>query len=142
MEKPLISGDNIVIPSDTIYLAAVDEFITGKLSHLKVPNSVIADIAISVSELVNNAIIHGNAGDAGKKVTVRLELTGDKINVYIKDQGRGFNPDSVPNPTRKENLLKKVGRGIFIVRSLVDEVDFNFTDKGTEVVLTKIIRED
>jgi serine/threonine-protein kinase RsbW len=142
MEKPVTSGDDIiVIPSDTIYLAAVDDFISNKLARAGISPSTIADLSISASEIVNNAIIHGNAKDAKKTVKVKVEFKQDEVYIFIKDQGKGFNPDIIPNPTDKENLLKKVGRGIFIARSLVDSVDFNITDEGTEVVLKKNIKE-
>ena len=141
MDKPVISRDIIVIPSDTIYLSAVDDFISDKLSSVGVSNSTIADMAISVSEIVNNAIIHGNAGDVNKKITVKIEFKHDDIYISIKDQGRGFNPETIPNPTDQENLLKQVGRGVFIVRSLVDSVDFKISDDGTEVILKKSIKE-
>jgi len=142
MDKPVISGNIITVPSDTIHLAAIDDFMSDKLAEAGVSASVSADIAISVSEAVNNAIEHGNAGDQNKKITVKIEFKGNDLYVSIKDQGKGFDPDSIPNPTDKENLLKKVGRGIFIIRSLVDSVDFNFTSDGAEIILKKNINKE
>jgi len=142
MDKPVISENVIIIPSDTIHLATIDDFISNKLAEAGVSSSSIADIAISVSEAVNNAIEHGNAGDQNKKITVKIEFKENDLDISIKDQGKGFDPGSVPNPTDKENLLKKVGRGIFIIRSLVDSIDFNFTSDGTEVILRKNLNKD
>ncbi|RKX19734.1 MAG: ATP-binding protein, partial [Candidatus Zixiibacteriota bacterium] len=102
--------------------------------------SVKADVAISVSEIVDNAIFHGNSGDVNKKVTVKIDIRKDEVEVVITDQGRGFDSDSIPNPVEKSNILKRVGRGIFIVRSLMDSVDFNFTSTGTRVVIKKRIK--
>ncbi len=142
MDKPVISENVIIIPSDTIHLATIDDFISNKLAEAGVSSSAIADIAISVSEAVNNAIEHGNAGDQNKKITVKIEFKENDLYISIKDQGKGFDPGSVPNPTDKENLLKKVGRGIFIIRSLVDSIDFNFAGDGTEVILRKNLNKE
>lgn len=142
MDKPVISENVIIIPSDTIHLATIDDFISSKLAEAGVSSSAIADIAISVSEAVNNAIEHGNAGDQNKKITVKIEFKENDLYISIKDQGKGFDPGSVPNPTDKENLLKKVGRGIFIIRSLVDSIDFNFASDGTEVILRKNLNKE
>ena len=141
MDKPQISGDTIVVPSDTVYLAEVDEFIEDKLVAAGVSGSLTADLAISITEIVNNAILHGNKNNPAKLVTIILKINGDDVEVRIKDQGKGFNPDKVPNPIDESNLLNQVGRGIFIVRSLMDSVDFQFTDDGAEVILRKNIKE-
>jgi serine/threonine-protein kinase RsbW len=137
MDKPEISGNTIVIPSDAAFLADIDEFIESKLNLAGVSSSSIADLAISVTEIVNNAILHGNAGDKTKQVSVNISIDENLIEVIVKDQGKGFNPDNVPNPLDEANLLNKVGRGIFIVRSLMDSVNYHFSDNGTEVLLTK-----
>jgi serine/threonine-protein kinase RsbW len=140
MNKPEISGNVIVIPSDAVYIAAVDKFIEQKLDKTGVSKSIKADVAISVSEVVNNAIFHGNGNDVNKKVTVVIDIHKDEVEIVIKDQGKGFDPDSIPNPVKKSNILKRVGRGIFIVRSLMDSIDFNFTSTGTEVLIRKRIK--
>jgi serine/threonine-protein kinase RsbW len=141
MDKPQISGDTIIVPSDAAYLAEVDEFIETKLAAAGVSSSLTADLAISITEIVNNAIMHGNKGDPNKTVTIKIKFIGEDVEVGIRDQGNGFNPETVPNPIEESNLLNQVGRGIFIVRSLMDSVDFHFGDSGTEVVLRKNIKE-
>ncbi len=139
MDKPETSGNIIKIPSETKYIADVDEFIESRLKDAGLNNSIVADLAISVTEIVNNAIVHGNGGDAGKIVQVQLNMTADKVEIRVKDQGRGFDPDKIPDPLAEANLLNVVGRGLFIVRSLMDSVEFNFSDNGTEIVLIKSI---
>lgn len=139
MQKPIISGDTITIPSSTEYLTDVDVFIEGILRGYGADESVIADIAISVSELVNNAILHGNKSSRDKRVKVHIKRNGTEVSIAISDQGTGFNPESVRNPLADENLLKEAGRGIFIVRSLMDRVDIEATDNGTSIVITKAI---
>ena len=115
----------LVIANSQEHLAEVDDFIESNLEKLGIDKSLIVDIAISVTELINNAIIHGNKGDPSKKVKVRLAVEDGTVCVDIVDQGEGFDPSSVPNPLAEENLLKEVGRGIFIARSLVDDLQFH-----------------
>ena len=141
MDKPEISGNIIKIPSDYVYLADVDDFIYDIIGKVGVSKSTTADFAISVSEIVNNAIAYGSGGERSRPIYVKVEIEKNEVTITIKDQGKGFNPENLPNPLEKENLLNQVGRGIFIVRSLMDSVDFNITDGGTEVVLKKNISE-
>ncbi|MCP4582578.1 MAG: ATP-binding protein [candidate division Zixibacteria bacterium] len=141
MDKPEVSGKVISIPSDAIYLADVDDFVYEIFGKAGLSKSSIADFAISVSEIVNNAIAYGSGGDSSSPVTVKIEVSRNEASICIQDKGPGFNPDSLPDPLDKDNLLKQVGRGIFIVRSLMTSVDFNITDDGTEVVLKKSINE-
>ena len=68
-------------------------------------------------------------------------ISSDSIELRIKDQGKGFNPNNLSDPLTPENILKESGRGIFLIRQLMDRVTFNFTDQGTEVVALKKISE-
>lgn len=139
MKKPIISGNKIVVPSDPEYLNDVDVFIEGILRGYGADESVIADIAISVSELVNNAMRHGNDSDIEQSVKVSISNNNNKIEIAIYDNGPGFNPDDIDNPLDDNNLLKEVGRGIFIVKSLMDSVDIESTSQGTKVTIKKAI---
>ncbi len=94
-------------------------------------------IAMAVREAAVNAVLHGNAYDPKKKVNVTYESTGDKLVIRIADQGNGLDPDSVPDPLAPENLLKTSGRGIFLIRSFMDEVKFRDLEPGTEITLVK-----
>jgi serine/threonine-protein kinase RsbW len=134
------SGDDISIPSSLDYIAAVDEFVESWLRRRKVPEDTIADLAIAVTELVNNAVKHGNKKDQSKKVTVALRFINGEARATVSDEGEGFNPDTIPNPISEENLLKEIGRGIFIVKSLMDKVEFAFPAAGgTAVTISKKI---
>jgi serine/threonine-protein kinase RsbW len=136
-----ITGDTIRIPSSADYIATVDEFLESWLRERAVPEDTIADLAIAITELVNNAIKHGNRKNHDKRVTVRLFMENGRARATISDEGEGFNPETVPSPIAKENLLKEIGRGIFIVRSLMDDVEFDFPPEGgTRVTITKKIR--
>jgi len=139
MAKPVIKGDTIKVPSNPEFLPDVDVFLEGTLRGFGVEESAVADIAISVSELVNNAIVHGNKSSGEKSVTVRIKKSGGEVTVSVTDEGGGFDPSHVPNPLDDENLLHEVGRGLFIVRSLMDKVDVRATDNGTTVAITKTV---
>lgn len=138
MNKPDILPDGIIIPSATAFLADVDQRLEDILTRAGVDPSTIADIAISVSELVNNAIVHGNRFSPAKVVTVRIQVSDGVIRVTVADQGEGFNPEAVPNPVDDDNLLREVGRGLYIVRNFVDEVTVSSAPSGgTRVEIIK-----
>lgn len=139
MRKPIITGNTIKIPSDLNYLATVDEFVEGILRDYGADESIIADIAISVSELINNSINHGNQANSDQLVEVTVGRKGDNVSIIITDQGQGFNPDEIDDPLAEENLLKNAGRGIFIVKSLMDSIKVETTDKGTKTTIIKAI---
>lgn len=137
MMKPVIKGNSIAIPSNQEFLQDVDIFIEGILRGFGADESIVADIAISVSELVNNAILHGNKSISEKAVTVTISERKGEVAISVADQGEGFDPSCIENPIDDANLLKEVGRGIFIVKSLMDKVDIDATDTGTTIRITK-----
>jgi serine/threonine-protein kinase RsbW len=87
-----------------------------------------------LSEALSNAILQGNREDRTKWVEVRAELVPDVIRVSITDEGAGFDPDSVPEPIRPEQLDEARGRGLFLIRKLVDSVQFN--EQGNSICMT------
>jgi serine/threonine-protein kinase RsbW len=137
MKKPIINDNCITIPSDAEYLTDVDVFIEGILRGWGVDESTLADIAISVSELVNNAINHGNRLAPDKQVIVTISRDQQTVCIAVSDQGTGFDPTRVANPLAEENLLLDAGRGIFIVNTLMDKVDVEATSVGTTITITK-----
>ncbi len=95
-------------------------------------------IGMSVRESVTNAIQHGNKLDESKKVDIRFEVAPDHLDISVKDQGTGFLVDDLPTPLDPENLLKPSGRGIFYIRSFMDEVEFKpLSQGGMEVHMVK-----
>ena len=133
-------NNQIIIPSSLDYLPKVDEYVEGKLRKLRVDKNKLADIAISVTEAVTNAVVHGNKNDLKKKVFIKLKADFSRVEVTVEDQGNGFDPDSIQSPIEEGNLLKDVGRGIFILKSLMDKVDFIIQpQKGTTVKMTKFL---
>ena len=82
------------------------------------------NMLISVTEAVNNALIHGNKNDKSKCVKLHITKTDEDIAVEVTDQGKGFDHTKLPDPTAPENLLKTSGRGVFLIHNLCDKVDY------------------
>ena len=91
-------------------------------------------MSVAVRESVVNAIKHGNKADEAKRVTLVMTVQPEALEVRVQDQGPGFDPASVPDPLAEENLLKTDGRGIFFMRSFMDEVEYSFPPKGGTLV--------
>jgi serine/threonine-protein kinase RsbW len=94
-------------------------------------------VTMAVREAAVNAVLHGNEYDPAKQIAVSFENTGTALVFTIADQGRGLDPETLPDPLAPENLLRGTGRGIFLIRSFMDEVHFRQLDPGTELTLVK-----
>lgn len=92
-------------------------------------------LMVSLTEAVNNAIIHGNRSTAALKVMVRCEILPGWLLLTVTDQGKGFSLKKLRNPLDDENLLKESGRGVFLMRTLMDKVEFEPQDQGMQVRL-------
>ena len=90
-----------------------------------------ADILISLTEAVNNAIIHGNKSDESKQVHIHVREKANGISFCVTDEGQGFNPTRVPDPTCKDNIECCGGRGVYIMKALADDISFD--DNGSKV---------
>jgi serine/threonine-protein kinase RsbW len=97
----------------------------------------VARIAMAVREAAVNAVLHGNAYDPEKKVRLDFERTSGDLVITIRDQGKGLDLSLIPDPLSPENLLKTSGRGIFLIRSFMDEVEIHPSQTGTEIKLIK-----
>lgn len=97
----------------------------------------VMQIAMAVREAAVNAVLHGNAYDPEKKVELEFERTKGALVIFIRDQGKGMDLAKIPDPLAPENLLKTSGRGIFLIRSFMDEVEIHPSHTGTEIKLVK-----
>lgn len=128
----------LTVPSLPERITEVDEFLESTLREAGVVEEIIADIAIAVTEIVNNAINHGNAGNPAKMVELSVGISPGEIIIEVIDEGGGFDPEAVADPLAQENLMREVGRGIFIVRQLMDTVEIDAKPgRGTKVRITK-----
>ena len=125
---------SIEIPSLSENIRIIESFIDNAKDKFNLNDDIYGNIMISVTESVNNAIVHGNKKDKEKNVTISLTLTTGIIKFKITDQGAGFDYASLPDPTSPENIEKPGGRGIFLMRHLADEIDFE--DEGRIVELS------
>lgn len=93
-------------------------------------------IMLTLSEAVNNAIMHGNQENPEKEVAIHTILDRDQriLKISVEDEGEGFNPDDLPDPLKDENLLNEGGRGIYLIKQYAD--DINFAKNGSKVIIT------
>ena len=110
--------------------AAVAEFV----SRSGITEDAAFGIDMAVREAVTNAVVHGNRRDENKTVEVTIKSSPDAVEISVHDQGAGFNPEAIPDPTAEENILKASGRGIFFMRSFMDEVDWLIRPGGGTTV--------
>jgi serine/threonine-protein kinase RsbW len=116
---------------------SAEEKATRIASELGFGEDEVMQISMAVREGAVNAVLHGNAYSADKKVTLAFERTGDELVITIRDQGKGMDLSKIPNPLAPENLLKTSGRGIFLMRSFMDVVEIRPSSTGTELKLIK-----
>lgn len=123
------------IASNPERIHEVEQFIEEIRDTLGFKDDVYGNVMIAVTEAVNNSIYHGNRGDAGKKVKVHCaSINQYRILVAVEDEGTGFDPGSLPDPTAPENLENPGGRGVFLMRHLSDEIRFENQGRRVEMV--------
>lgn len=123
------------IESDPNNLIVVEEFVNYFSIELNLAEDKIPGLLLSVTEATTNAIIHANKCDKDKKVKIYVNKEDGKLIIKIKDEGKGFDPEDVPDPTEPENLLKDSGRGLYLMRIYMDDLKYNLTPDGTETIL-------
>ena len=127
------------IPSRIQTLEETDRLVCRLAKAVGLDEDSRDDILTAVHEALVNAIVHGNKEEEARHVTLRLALHPDRLEIRIQDEGRGFDPDSVPNPLTSGNLFKPSGRGIHLMRVLMDKVTFRCSARGMEVTMVKRI---
>ncbi len=125
---------SIEIPSLSDNIRIIESFIDNAKEKFNLNDDIYGNIMISVTESVNNAIVHGNGNNKSKNVKISLILDEKIIKFKIQDEGDGFDYHGLPDPTSPENIAKPGGRGIFLMRHLADEV--SFLDDGRIVELS------
>jgi serine/threonine-protein kinase RsbW len=128
----------IKVPSETGYLRKVSSGIEKSLASYKLGEEFLFNIRLCVEEAVRNAMVHGNRGDKDVHVLVSYWVRGGKLNIVVEDKGPGFDHANVPDPTKDENILKAGGRGVLLIRSLMDSVRYN--EPGNKLKMIKMLK--
>lgn len=127
--------EKLIIASLPENISSVENYVENICSEYEIDESIFGNILISLTEAVNNAIIHGNQRNPEKFVTIShsIENTPKTLIIKVTDQGEGFNYMNLPDPTAPENLEMIGGRGVFLIKQLADVVIFS--DKGESIEL-------
>lgn len=132
-------------PAQTIYrltlrstpksISRVEKFLAKISKVVGLDEIQMHKVMVSLTEAVNNAIVHGNKSVIEKRVVVQCEVLPGWLLFLITDQGKGFRPEHIRNPLKEENLYRENGRGIFLMRTLMDKVEFEHLPGGEQVRL-------
>jgi serine/threonine-protein kinase RsbW len=121
------------LPSNLMSINVLDSFVQDVVHQYKISQEVHGNMLISLTEAVTNAITHGNHYDENKVVQINLQKKSDTIAIRVSDQGCGFDPESVPDPTCDENICKCGGRGVFLMQRLCDQIQYKDNGRTVEM---------
>jgi serine/threonine-protein kinase RsbW len=125
----------LALKSDPKQVIKVERFLEKLKDNIRLNDVLFNRLLVATTEAVNNGIIHGNKRDPGKTVIITCSLNGQSLVVRVQDEGPGVDPSKLPDPLSEENLLRENGRGVFLMRSLMDEVVFEKVPGGSIVVM-------
>jgi len=128
----------ITIESEINNLRIVENAIDTMTNESGINQENYGKILISTLEAVNNAIVHGNKSDRNKHVHIELLIEKNMLRVTVEDEGPGFKPESVPDPTKPENIELLNGRGVFLMKKLADKIEFNNKGKSVTMIFKNI----
>jgi serine/threonine-protein kinase RsbW len=129
--------EEVKLPSELSTVEAIEGKAEEFARRAGFDEDTACQIAMISREAAANAVLHGNRKDPNKKVRAKFSVTSDTLTIQVADEGAGFNPGDVPDPLSPEGLLKPSGRGIFLMRAIMDEVNFRQLSPGTEITLVK-----
>ena len=115
----------LVIKSVSTEIKKVEEFVKAIFNFHNMPDKCFNPVFLCISEAITNSIVHGNKEDHRKTVELNIDCKSHLIQIRVTDEGEGFNVEKVPDPTHKDNLLNETGRGIHIIKSIAQNVQFN-----------------
>jgi serine/threonine-protein kinase RsbW len=127
----------MTLPSELPSVERVEETAEKFAQRAGFDEDTVSNIAMVCREAAVNAVIHGNKYDKNKFVTACFQLSDEALTLEISDQGAGLDPDTCPDPLAPENLMRTSGRGIFLMRALMDEVHFRQLTPGTQITMVK-----
>lgn len=115
----------LVIKSEVSQLEVVERFIFDIFRECNLAVKNFNKVFLCISEAVINSIEHGNKNDINKLISIGIECNENQMDIYIKDEGDGFNLNEIPDPTTISNIKKESGRGIHIIKSISKKIEFN-----------------
>jgi serine/threonine-protein kinase RsbW len=137
---PAAEEIKLAVPSRFEFLSVINSVAEEVALQMGFDEEARNAITISVVEAGTNAMQHGNGEDSTKPTRIVLRKEPDRLVVIVTDEGSGFDPTALRDPLAKENLMAANGRGVFILRSFMDEVEFRFPNgRGTECRLVKYL---
>jgi len=127
---------HLEISSDPNNLITIEEFVNYFCKDVNLSEEKLGNVLLAVTEAATNAIKHANKYDLDKKVYIDAHVEGSNLIIKVKDEGNGFDPEKIPDPTEPENLLKDSGRGLYLMRFYMDDMEYKRTPTGMELILT------
>jgi len=134
----MVPFKEITIPGDTAEARRFQEEIEQQLAATHATDQEIFSVRLALEEALVNAIKHGNQMDRTKKVRIAYRFVSERFEIQITDEGNGFDPEDVPDPTAIENLERPCGRGLMLMRHYMTEVTYN--QCGNSVSMVKVFR--
>lgn len=121
------------LPSNPRNISVLDSFVRKIMEQYRIQPDMHCNILVSLTEAVNNAMIHGNCSDESKNVHIKLKKQRDTLAIQVSDEGCGFDPANIPDPTAPENITRCGGRGVFLMQQLSNAVRFHSNGNGNTV---------
>lgn len=137
MSNGTIKRDELTLDSVVESVQTVEEMADAYAKEAGFDEDTASNISMVTGEATANAVLHGNKKDPAKKVRASFELTETELRISIADEGPGLDPDKIPDPLAPENIMKGSGRGVFLMRAYMDEVNFRQLTPGTEITMVK-----
>ncbi|NMC59627.1 MAG: ATP-binding protein [Candidatus Methanofastidiosa archaeon] len=125
---------SVTIASKIENLRVIEKVVDEVASSFKIADDIYGNVMVAALEAVNNAIVHGNKMDEKKFVNVKILLVGNELHIIVKDQGKGFDYQHIPDPTAPENIENISGRGVFLMTKLSDKLIFEDNGSKAELV--------
>lgn len=128
----------IKVPSETRYIRKVSSRILSGVDRHDLDEGMMFDIRLCIEEAVRNAMVHGNHSDKKLSVKAAYWIDDGSLNIEIEDEGSGFDHTGLADPTAAPHILKNSGRGVYLIKKLMDKVEYN--EKGNKVTMVKKLR--
>jgi serine-protein kinase rsbW len=130
----------LIITSEIGNIIGVQYFIEQLVNEIELEGKIFDRINSAIVEAVNNAILHGNHNDKTKLVIIEAEIDKDTITISVRDEGEGFDYSNITDPTIPENITKATGRGLYLIKTLSDNLEF--LNHGSQVIMVFFLNSE